>query len=70
MFADSPISLMDDQVVDNIYSKNCHDDQPVEGGLEIEIVRSEDDDDSDFTDSETTDGSVVRQGTFLNFKPL
>jgi len=68
MFADSPISLMDDQVVDNIYSKNCHDDQPVEGGLEIEIERS--DGDSNFTDSETTDESVVRQRTFLNFKPL
>jgi len=68
MFADSPISLMDVEIVDNIYSKNCHGDQPVEGVLEIEIERS--DGDSNFTDSETTDESVVRQRTFLNFKPL
>ncbi|XP_060595507.1 E3 ubiquitin-protein ligase TRIM37-like [Ruditapes philippinarum] len=47
---DSPISLVDDGVVDSLYSKYCHGDQPVgSGGCEIEIERSggESDNDSD-----------------------
>ena len=71
MFADSPIFLMDDQVLDNIYSKYCHGNQPVnEAGSKIEIERAEDDYDTDSTDSKETDGILVRLGTFLNFKSL
>ena len=69
MFADSPISLMDGQVLDNTYSKFCkYTDQLVlDKETLVDIGMSEG---TDSTDSKTTDGSVVRLVTFLNFKPL
>lgn len=56
--SESPIPLVDKDIVDCMYSKYCHSDQPVNGGgSEIEIERSSGETDSD---TETTDGSEVR----------
>lgn len=57
MVSDSPIPLVDEGVVDNLYSKYCQGDQPVNGGgSEIEIERSGSESD---TDTDATDGSEV-----------
>ncbi|XP_045171295.2 E3 ubiquitin-protein ligase TRIM37-like [Mercenaria mercenaria] len=62
---DSPIPLVDDGVVDNLYSKYSQGDQPVNGGgSEIEIERSGGESDSD---TDTTDSSeVLSQGESLS----
>jgi len=51
---DSPLPLVEDGVVDSLYGKYCHGDQPVaEGGSEIEIEHSADDGESESNSSDT-----------------
>ncbi|XP_052797525.1 LOW QUALITY PROTEIN: E3 ubiquitin-protein ligase TRIM37-like [Mya arenaria] len=57
---DSPIPLVDEGLVDSLYTKYCHGDQPVaEGGSEIEIEHNADDTE---TDSDSSDRSELSQG--------
>ena len=56
--------------MDNIYTKYCAGDQPVnEGGAEIEIEREADDSD---TDSNTTEGSdvIIQKNFYTSFNLL
>ena len=51
--SDSPIPLVDDGIVDSLYTKYCQGDQPVSGGgCEIEIERSGGESDTDTDSSE------------------